>query len=129
MPKMRVCFDGANPVDGALAPRNAREPGRSHAYDLSQVSQILKVLPLLVSKKSGCDCGVRGAASGRTARSRVERLRRNKLDRQSFNLAISGKPPENARQPRFGAGHSAIGDNFRRISQIHGQSTSRCDFS
>jgi integrase len=39
-------FDGANPVDGALVPRNAREPGQSHTYDLSQVSQILKVLPL-----------------------------------------------------------------------------------
>jgi integrase len=39
--------DGANPVCGALVPRNAREPGRSHAYDLSQVSQILKLLPLL----------------------------------------------------------------------------------
>jgi len=40
-------FDGANPVDGALVPRNATEPGRGHAYDLSQVSQILKLLPLL----------------------------------------------------------------------------------
>lgn len=40
-------FDGANPVDGALVPRNAREPGRTFAYDLTQVSQILKVLPVL----------------------------------------------------------------------------------
>ncbi len=40
-------FDGANPVEGALIPRHAREPRRTHAYDLSQVSQILKVLPLL----------------------------------------------------------------------------------
>jgi len=40
-------FDGANPVDGALVPRNAREPGRTYAYDLSQVNQILKVLPVL----------------------------------------------------------------------------------
>jgi integrase len=40
-------FDGANPVDGTLIPRHARERRRTHAYDLSQVSQILKVLPLL----------------------------------------------------------------------------------
>jgi integrase len=40
-------FDGANPVEGALVPRNTREPGRTYAYDLGQVSQILRVLPLL----------------------------------------------------------------------------------
>lgn len=40
-------FDGANPVEGALIPRHAREPRRTHAYDLSQVSRILTVLPLL----------------------------------------------------------------------------------
>lgn len=40
-------FDGANPVEGALIPRNTREPGRTYAYDLGQVSQILRVLPLL----------------------------------------------------------------------------------
>lgn len=40
-------FDGANPVGDALIPRNTREPGRTYAYDLGQVSQILRVLPLL----------------------------------------------------------------------------------
>ena len=41
-------FDGANPVDGVLIPWDAREPGETHAYDLSQVLQILDRLPLLV---------------------------------------------------------------------------------
>jgi integrase len=41
-------FDGANPVDGVLIPWEAREPGETHAYDLSQVLQILDRLPLLV---------------------------------------------------------------------------------
>lgn len=40
-------FDGANPVGGALLPRNVREPARTHAYDLNQVRQILKILPPL----------------------------------------------------------------------------------
>jgi integrase len=41
-------FDGANPVDGVLIPWDAREPGETHAYDLSQVLQMLDRLPLLV---------------------------------------------------------------------------------
>jgi integrase len=40
-------FDGANPVDGTLIPWDAREPGETHAYDLSQVLQMLDRLPLL----------------------------------------------------------------------------------
>src|SRR6266404_4069370 len=40
-------FDGANPVDKVLIPRHAREPGKTHAYDLGQVLQILDLLPLL----------------------------------------------------------------------------------
>jgi integrase len=43
---MRVCLTERTPSK-VLVPRNAREPGRTHAYDLSQVSQILKVLSLL----------------------------------------------------------------------------------
>ena len=41
-------FDGANPVDGLLIPWDAREPGETHAYDLTQVLQILDRLPLLI---------------------------------------------------------------------------------
>lgn len=41
-------FDGANPVDGVLIPWDAREPGETHAYDLTQVLQILDRLPLLI---------------------------------------------------------------------------------
>ena len=41
-------FDGANPVDDVLIPWDAREPGETHAYDLTQVLQILDRLPLLV---------------------------------------------------------------------------------
>ena len=40
-------FDGANPVDGVLIPWDARESGETHAYDLTQVLQILDVLPIL----------------------------------------------------------------------------------
>src|SRR5712671_4588970 len=40
-------FDGANPVDGVLIPRHAKEPGETHAYDLNHVLQILDRLPLL----------------------------------------------------------------------------------
>jgi len=45
--KNEGAFDGANPVDGVLIPRHAREPGETHAYDLGQVLQILDLLPLL----------------------------------------------------------------------------------
>jgi integrase len=45
--KNEGAFDGANPVDGVLIPRHAKEPGETHAYDLYQVLQILERLPLL----------------------------------------------------------------------------------
>src|SRR5216683_1984858 len=45
--KNEGAFDGANPVDGVLIPRHAKEPGETHAYDLSQVLQLLDRLPLL----------------------------------------------------------------------------------
>ena len=45
--KNEGAFDGANPVDGVLIPRHAKEPGETHAYDLGQVLQILDRLPLL----------------------------------------------------------------------------------
>ena len=45
--KNEGAFDGANPVDGVLIPRHAREPGETHAYDLGEVLQLLDLLPLL----------------------------------------------------------------------------------
>ena len=45
--KNEGAFDGANPVDGVLIPRHAKEPGETHAYELAQVLQILECLPLL----------------------------------------------------------------------------------
>src|SRR5216684_4477877 len=45
--KNEGAFDGANPVDGVLIPRHAKEPGETHAYDLGQVLQLLDRLPLL----------------------------------------------------------------------------------
>src|SRR3984893_9989804 len=45
--KNEGAFDGANPVDGVLIPRHAKESGETHAYDLNQVLQILERLPLL----------------------------------------------------------------------------------
>ena len=45
--KNEGAFDGANPIDGVLIPRHAKEPGETHAYDLGQVLQILERLPLL----------------------------------------------------------------------------------
>ena len=45
--KNEGAFDGENPVQGALIPRNAREPGETYAYNLVQILRILKVLPLL----------------------------------------------------------------------------------
>jgi integrase len=45
--KNEGAFEGANPVDGVLIPRHAKEPGETHAYDLNQVLQILDRLPLL----------------------------------------------------------------------------------
>src|SRR6267142_820625 len=44
--KNEEAFDGANPIDGVLIPRHAKEPGETHAYDLGQVLQILDRLPL-----------------------------------------------------------------------------------
>src|SRR5208337_2662206 len=45
--KNERAFDGANPVDGVLIPRHAKEPGETHAYDFGQILQILDHLPLL----------------------------------------------------------------------------------
>jgi integrase len=40
-------FDGVNPVQDARIPRNARKPGQTHAYNLTQIWNILEVLSLL----------------------------------------------------------------------------------
>jgi len=40
-------FDGVNPVQDARIPGNARKPGQTHAYNLTQIWNILEVLPLL----------------------------------------------------------------------------------
>jgi integrase len=40
-------FDGVNPVQGALIPSKARDPGETHAYSLIQILRILDVLVLL----------------------------------------------------------------------------------
>lgn len=45
--KNEGAFDGANPVDGVLIPRHAKEPSETHAYDLYQVLQVIERLPLL----------------------------------------------------------------------------------
>jgi len=45
--KNEGAFDGANPVQGALLPSRVREAKETFAYDLSQILQILDVLPLL----------------------------------------------------------------------------------
>jgi hypothetical protein len=50
--KNEGAFDGANPVDGVLIPRHAKEPGETHAYDVNHVLQILDRLPLLVLRRS-----------------------------------------------------------------------------
>lgn len=45
--KNEGAFDGVNPVQDTRIPRNAREPGETFAYNLSQIRHILDVLPLL----------------------------------------------------------------------------------
>jgi integrase len=45
--KNEGAFDGANPVQSARIPHNTREPGETYAYNLTQICQILEVLPLL----------------------------------------------------------------------------------
>jgi integrase len=45
--KNEGAFDGVNPVQDARIPRNAREPGETYAYNLTQIRCILEVLPLL----------------------------------------------------------------------------------
>ena len=45
--KNEGAFDGANPIQGARIPSNAREPRETYAYNLSQICRILEVLPLL----------------------------------------------------------------------------------
>jgi integrase len=45
--KNEGAFDGANPVQGARIPSNAREPRETYAYNLSQICRILEALPLL----------------------------------------------------------------------------------
>ncbi len=45
--KNEGAFDGVNAVQDAWIPRNAREPGETFAYSLTQIRSILNVLPLL----------------------------------------------------------------------------------
>lgn len=45
--KNEGAFDGVNPVQDARIPRNAREPGETYAYTLTQIRCILETLPLL----------------------------------------------------------------------------------
>jgi len=45
--KNEGAFDGVNPVQDARIPRNAREPGETYAYNLTQIRRILEILPLL----------------------------------------------------------------------------------
>ena len=45
--KNEGAFDGVNPVQDARIPRNAREPGETFAYNLSEIRSILDALPLL----------------------------------------------------------------------------------
>lgn len=45
--KNEGAFDGVNPVQDARIPRNAREPGETFAYNLTQIRRILDILPLL----------------------------------------------------------------------------------
>ena len=45
--KKEGAFGGANPIQGARIPSNAREPIETYAYNLSQICRILEVLPLL----------------------------------------------------------------------------------
>jgi len=46
-PKNEGAFDGANPVQGARIPTNARESAETYAYNLAQICRILEFLPLL----------------------------------------------------------------------------------
>jgi hypothetical protein len=45
--KNEGAFDGVNPVQDARIPRNAREPGETYAYNLTQIRCVLETLPLL----------------------------------------------------------------------------------
>jgi integrase len=116
--KNEGAFDGANPVDGVLIPRHAREPGETHAYDLAQVLQILDRLPLL--------------AKSLVATAALAGLRQGELrglewaDYTGAELVIkrsiwmSVQPSKDTRQPRFRAGNSCLGANLGRVPQLHG---------
>src|SRR5260370_38213474 len=45
--KNEGAFDGANPVQGARIPTNARESAETYAYTLAQICRLLGVLPRL----------------------------------------------------------------------------------
>ena len=45
--KNEGAFDGVNPVQGAMIPSKAREPGETSGYNLTQILQIPGILPLL----------------------------------------------------------------------------------
>ena len=64
--KNEGAFDGVNPIQDTRIPRNAREPGETFAYHLTQIRRILDVLPLLPKSggRHGLLCGAprRGTA-------------------------------------------------------------------
>jgi integrase len=45
--KNEDAYDGSNPVQGAMIPGRARDPGETYAYNLVQILRILHILPLL----------------------------------------------------------------------------------
>jgi integrase len=117
--KNEGAFDGANPVDGVLIPRHAREPGQTHAYDLAQVLQILDLLPLL--------------AKTLVVTAAFTRLRQGELRglewadytgteltiNRSIWMSVVNLPKTRASRDSV-AGNSCVGGNLGRMPQVHG---------
>jgi integrase len=91
--KNEGAFDGAKPSRWRFASPERKRTGpnlRLRFAPSSPDSQDSSTF----GQKFGCDGGFRGPTSGRTARARLERLRRNNIDHKSFHLAVAGQPPK-----------------------------------
>src|SRR6266436_4590395 len=117
--KNEGAFDGANPVDGVLIPRHAKEPGETHAYDLGQVLQLLDRLPLL-EKSLVATAALAGLRQGELRGLEWTDYTGTELTiNRSIWMSVVNLPKTRASRDSV-AGNSCVGGNLGRMPQVHG---------
>jgi Phage integrase family len=118
--KNEGAFDGVNPVQDARIPRNAREPGETYAYNLTQIRCILGSFAAIA--QSGCRDGVLcWTPEGRIARARMARLQGSHSRRYPVHLGNLYEWSQDPCECKTCTGHSATGRNSEHVSDLYGE--------